>query len=236
MNELPTAIAAVLETAINQVLQLDPDTIEQMQHLQGKVIAVELQGLNVTLYLIPREKGLNVFGHFEGEPDTVLRGTPIAMAKMGLAKNAGDVLFEGDVEISGDVELGQQFREILDGLDIDWEEHLSHITGDIVAHKMGNLVRGVLGWGKRTSEILGQDAAEYLQEESRELPNRREVDGFLKSIDILRSDVDRMDMRVSRLTERLKDRLSDRLSDNPGDPAKENVKKSADNHSEGKPS
>ncbi len=228
MNELPTAIAAVLETAINQVLQLDPDTVEQLQQIQGKVIAIELQGLNVTLYLIPRDEGLNVFGHFEGEPDTVLRGTPIAMAKMGLAKNAGDVLFEGDVEISGDVELGQQFREILDGLDIDWEEHLSHLTGDIVAHKMGNLVRGVLGWSKQTADILGQDAAEYLQEESRELPNRREVDGFLKNIDILRSDVDRMEMRVSR--------LKDRLSDRPNEHAKENVKKSAVNHSESKSS
>jgi len=206
MNELPTAIAAVLETAINQVLQLDPETVEQMLQLNGKVIAVELQGVNVTLYLIPRAEGLNVFGHFEGEPDTILRGTPIAMAKMGLAKNAGDVLFEGDVEISGDVELGQQFREILDGLDIDWEEHLSHLTGDIVAHKMGNLVRGFVNWGKQTTEILGQDAAEYLQEESRELPNRREVNNFLKNIDTLRSDVDRMEARVSRLKNRISDR------------------------------
>jgi len=206
MNELPTAIAAVLETAINQVLQLDPETVEQMLQLNGKVIAVELQGVNVTLYLIPRAEGLNVFGHFEGEPDIILRGTPIAMAKMGLAKNAGDVLFEGDVEISGDVELGQQFREILDGLDIDWEEHLSHLTGDIVAHKMGNLVRGFVNWGKQTTEILGQDAAEYLQEESRELPNRREVNNFLKNIDTLRSDVDRMEARVSRLKNRISDR------------------------------
>ncbi|MCK4586952.1 MAG: hypothetical protein KAU29_06400, partial [Gammaproteobacteria bacterium] len=110
----------------------------------------------------------------------------------------------------------------------DWEEHLSHVTGDIVAHKMGNLVRGIFSWSKNTTEILGQDAAEYLQEESRELPNRREVDGFLKNIDTLRSDVDRMEMRVSRL----KDRLSERLKDH----TKENVKKSAANHSESKPS
>jgi ubiquinone biosynthesis protein UbiJ len=224
VNELPTAIAAVLETAINQVLQLDPDTVEQFHQIQGKVIAVELKGVNVTLYLMPQEvsqeKALSVFGHFEGEPDTILRGTPIAMAKMGLAKNAGDVLFEGDVEISGDVELGQQFREILDGLDIDWEEHLSHFTGDIVAHKMGNLVRGIVGWGKQTTEILGQDAAEYLQEESRELPNRREVDSFLNNIDILRSDVDRMEARVTRLSDRLKNQSKTRES----------------NHGKGKPS
>ena len=213
MNELSTTIAAVLEKAINQVLRLDPDTVEQLQQLQGKVIAIELQGLNVTLYLMPQQEGLNVFCHFEEEPDTVLRGTPIAMAKMGLAKNAGDVLFEGDVEISGDVELGQQFREILGGLDIDWEEHLSHLTGDIVAHKAGNIARGIFSWGKQTAEILSQDVAEYLQEESFDLPSRREVDGFLKNVDALRSDVDRLEVRIYRIGKRIGKHLDYQLDE-----------------------
>jgi ubiquinone biosynthesis protein UbiJ len=206
MSELATAIAAVLEKAINQVLALDPETMERLKTLQGKVIAIELRIINVTLYLIPEAEGLDVFGHFEGEPDTILRGTPLAMAKMGMTKEAGDVLFAGDVEISGDVELGQRFRGILDDLDIDWEEHLSHLTGDVVAHKIGNLMRGALKWGKQTTTTLGQDAAEYLQEESRDLTSRGEVEGFLKDVDTLRSDVDRMEARITRLQHRLKER------------------------------
>ena len=205
MNAFPTAIAAVLETAINQVISLDPDTVQRLHTLQGKVIALELQGLNVCLYLIPKERGLNVFGHYEGEADTVLRGTPVAMAKMGLAREAGDVLFAGEVEITGDVQLGQQFRDILDGLDIDWEEHLSHITGDIVAHKLGNLVRGVVKWGKDTANTLSRDAAEYFQEESRDLPNPGEVESFLKAVDTVRSDVDRLQARIARLKKRLEE-------------------------------
>jgi ubiquinone biosynthesis protein UbiJ len=228
MTALPTALAAVLETAINQVLRLDSDTVEKLHSLQGKVIAVELRGLNIKLYLVPQHNALNVFAHFEGEPDTLLRGTPISMVRMGLAKNAGDVLFEGDVEISGDVELGQQFREILDGLDIDWEEHLSHITGDIIAHKVGNLARGVIGWGKRTTEILGQDAAEYLQQESCELPERAEVDEFLKNTDTIRSDVDRMGMRVVRLERKIGGRLDQQLNEGHQGNAKNSGE---DNHS-----
>ena len=230
MNELPTAIAAILETAINQVLQLDPDAVEQLEQLTGKVIALELKGLSVTLYLIPEGRKINVFGHFEDEPDTILRGTPMALAKMSLAKNASDVLFAGDVEISGDVELGQQFREILDGLDIDWEEHLSHLTGDIVAHKLGNLARGVMGWSKKTTEILGQDAAEYLQEESRDLPNRNEVNGFLKHIDTLRSDVDRLDARISRLSKQLERPAKEPANKN----TRKNPKKGSVKRSKGK--
>lgn len=216
MNDLPTAIAAVMETAINQVLALDPDTLKKMHSLQGKVIAIELQGLNVNLFLIPGEQGLNVFGHFEGKADTVLKGTPVAMAKIGMAREAGDVLFAGDVEISGDVELGQKFRNILDGLDIDWEEHLSHITGDIVAHKMGNLVRGIVKWGKETASTLTQDAAEYFQEESQDLPNPGEIENFLTAVDTLRSDVDRLQARISRIQQRLQ-KGSGKLSDDIND-------------------
>jgi ubiquinone biosynthesis protein UbiJ len=107
------------------------------------------------------------------------------------------------VEISGDAELGQQFSEILEALDIDWEEHLSHFTGDLVAHKLGNVVRGALSWGRQTVDTLGQDVAEYLQEESETVPNQDEAEGFMSQVDVLRTDVDRMEARVKRLENNL---------------------------------
>lgn len=204
MNALPTVVSAALEAAINQVLQLDPDSVARLSALQGKVIAIELRSLDLAFYLIPQADRLNVYGHFEGEPDTVLRGTPLALARMGMVKDAGDVLFAGDVEISGDVELGQQFQALLDRLDIDWEEHLSHITGDLVAHKVGNLVRGAMDWGQKTLNTLGQDTAEYLQEESGDLPSRAEVEAFLAQVDTLRADVDRLEARLQRLASKKK--------------------------------
>ena len=203
MNHLPTAVTASIEVAVNQVLQLDEDTVARLAGLQGKVIAIEFSGLDVALYLVPESEKISVYGRFEGDADTVLRGTPVALMRMGLAKHAGDVLFSGDVKISGDVELGQEFSEILDGLDIDWEEHLSHITGDMVAHKVGNFVRDIFAWGQQTTDTLGQDVAEYLQEESETLPNRDEVEHFLAQVDVMRTDVDRMEARVQRLQSRL---------------------------------
>lgn len=203
MNHLPTAVTASIEVALNRVLQLDEDTVARLAGLQGKVIALEFSGLDVALYLVPEREKLTVYGRFEGDADTVLRGTPLAMMRMGLARHAGDVLFAGDVKISGDVELGQEFSDILNALDIDWEEHLSHLTGDLVAHKVGNFVRSALSWGQQTIDTLGQDAAEYLQEESETLPNRDEVESYLSQIDTLRTDVDRLEARVQRLQSRL---------------------------------
>jgi ubiquinone biosynthesis protein UbiJ len=169
---------------------------------------------DVPLYLIPEPNKLSVYGRFEAEPDTVLRGTPLALMRMGLVKHAGDVLFAGDVEIRGDVELGQEFSEILEALDIDWEEHLSHVTGDLVAHKLGNAVRGMMSWGKQTTDTLSQDVTEYLQEESDTLPNADEVEDFLQQVDVLRTDVDRMAARVRRLESASK---KDKQTDHPAD-------------------
>ncbi len=202
MKQIPIVVTAAIEVAVNQVLALDPDTVVRLREINGKVIAIELQGLDVALYLIPSNTGLNVFGHFEGEPDTTLRGTPVGMLRMGLAENASDSFFSGEVEISGDVELGSQFREILDSLDIDWEEHLSHITGDLVAHRVGNFLRDAVDWGRKTLDTLGRDGAEYLQEESRDLPNRFETEAFLAAVDTLRTDVDRLEARIERLVSR----------------------------------
>jgi ubiquinone biosynthesis protein UbiJ len=117
----------------------------------------------------------------------------------------GEGLFNGGVEIDGDVELGTKLQRIFERLDIDWEEHLSRLTGDIVAHQLGNTVRGFFAWGRRAADHLGHDVADYLQEENETLPVAWEVEEFIQGVDTLRSDVDRLEARVKRLARNLAD-------------------------------
>ncbi len=80
---------------------------------------------------------------------------------------------------------------------------MSKITGDVIAHQLGNAIRHGINWGKQTADTLVRDAGEYLREESRHTPDREEVDVFLNMVDELRSDVDRLDQRVKRLLKSL---------------------------------
>jgi ubiquinone biosynthesis protein UbiJ len=121
---------------------------------------------------------------------------------MGSEADSADQLFSGAVAISGDTELGHNFGKLLGGLDIDWEEQLSRLTGDLLAHRIGNLARGAARWGKDALEALRQDLPEYLQEEVRLLPGRYEVEEFLTEVDRLRDDLERLEQRVRRLSER----------------------------------
>jgi ubiquinone biosynthesis protein UbiJ len=103
------------------------------------------------------------------------------------------------VSISGDTELGQRFQEFMRALDIDWEEQLSRVSGDIVAHKVGNTVRGFFAWGAQTANSIRQDVREYLQYESHVLPDTREVMAFATEVDKTRDHVERLQARINRL-------------------------------------
>lgn len=197
--KLPPGFRHTLELALNSYLQLDPEAAARMAGLAGRCIAIELRGIDLTLFMLPGKQGIRIQEGVEGGVDTTLRGTPLALARLGLGTDAGKTLFSGDVTITGDVETGQAFKAILDGMDIDWEEQLSRLTGDVIAHQLGNVARHtrrVLSHGKATLE---QDLGEYLREELRVLPARIEVQNFSADVDRIRADTDRLAARVQRL-------------------------------------
>ena len=122
--EILLTLTEGLETSINQLLKQDPTSLEKLARLQGKVICFELTEIELSLYLFPHHQGLQVQYIYEGEPDTTLRGSPLAFINMSLGDSTQS-LFSGEVRISGDIELGQRFKRILDQIDLDWEEWLS---------------------------------------------------------------------------------------------------------------
>ena len=87
----------------------------------------------------------------------------------------------------------------LGGIDIDWEEQLSRLSGDVLAHRLGTMVRGALDWGRRAKQSLERDVAEYLREETGLNPRQDEVESFVAGVDVLREAVDRLEARLERL-------------------------------------
>ena len=199
---VPALVLAGLEITLNRYLALDPETLSRLAGMTGKLIAVELRGVGITLYMAPHSGGIQLLREFDGSADAVISGTPMALARVGIGEERS-LLFAGEVEIRGDVTLGQRFESVLRELDIDWEEQLSHLVGDAAAHQVGNLVRDALQWGTRSVDTFGRDLTEYLQEESRQLPQRDEVNKFLAAVDVLRNDVERLEARVKRLRARI---------------------------------
>jgi ubiquinone biosynthesis protein UbiJ len=69
---------------------------------------------------------------------------------------------------------------------------------------MTRLAGRTLAWARKARRIAGENVAEYLQEESRDLVNRTELDEFLQGVDSLRDTADRVAARLARLERREK--------------------------------
>ncbi|MDH5485875.1 MAG: SCP2 sterol-binding domain-containing protein [Gammaproteobacteria bacterium] len=199
---LPQLFITSLETALNSYLALDVNTVLRLAEMEGQVIRLEILGLNENLYLFPASDGIMLLSDFDAEADTTLSGTPAAFARLGLLDDAAPVLFSGEIKIAGNTRLGHQFKKILSAIDIDWEEELAKVVGDLVAHQAGNVFRGFQGWFERSSAACAMDAGEYLQEESRLLPSNAEVARFVGEVDELREACDRLGARLKRLKDK----------------------------------
>ncbi|VAW68906.1 hypothetical protein MNBD_GAMMA09-1891 [hydrothermal vent metagenome] len=193
-------LTAGIEAALNHYIALDAEAPERFGMLEGKVISIEILGLNQTISLFPSADGFLLLSDFDGEADATITGSPLALFRLGMAEDVKKILFGGDIQLSGDTALANKFSRLLSQLDIDWEEILAQNVGDIVAHKTFNMAKEAAQWIKRSSQSFSMDSGEYLQEEVRLSPSNAELRQFINQVDGARETVDRLAARIQLIT------------------------------------
>lgn len=196
---LPSVFAGALEEAIEQFLALDPHSRDYLDPLAGKVIELRLMPFDYRLYLCPARCGVQLFTRISGEPDAVLTGSLLSFASMGARDSSSPDLNGGGITVDGDVETARHLQSMLTRLNIDWERWLARYTGEAAAGRLVRMLRAGHAWRKELFENLRLDLAEYLQEETRDLPAPAEVDLFYREVDALHSAYERLEARMARL-------------------------------------
>ena len=189
----------MLTTAFNQYLALDPEAPEKLKAFDGKLIAIDVKGPNLKLYLSVDGDKVSIASAQDAEPDATIIGSPAALFKLGKNRDSAPLFFKGEVEIRGDTRLGRQFKALLTDMEIDWEEHLSRVVGDVAAHRFMEFVNELNAWGSSAASNFADDVGEYLQEESRDVVSGAELEEFYQYVDQLRDDVERLMARYERL-------------------------------------
>jgi len=168
------------------------------RELEGRTFALRVADSALAIYLLVDDGRIIVLGNDIDEPDVVVTGSLISLAR--LAGPAGEQLVrDGDVDMSGDAIVAAGFRRLLRYGKPDFEEELAGLIGDAAAHGVGEFLRGVSSWTRDAGSTMQQNVAEYLQEESRAVPGRHEADEFRNEVNALRDDVARFEARLRRL-------------------------------------
>ncbi len=169
-------------------LQLDPGTRKRLQELDGKCIAIHLRDQipcyenGVIVFVLPTLKGIEL---------SVDRQK---IADASLALYAKDLLpllqraeLPAHLKIDGDQELLMKILEIVKQIDLDWEQAIAPVTGDVLAHQIGARVRDAEKWFSQSAREAKRLADEYIDEELPIAKQSPQLKPFFDSIDKLKA-------------------------------------------------
>jgi ubiquinone biosynthesis protein UbiJ len=189
------------------LLALDENTPRRLQHLQGKHVRLELEGLGIVLHFSFAPQRVQVSLEAEGEPDTVVSGSPAALFAMAIPDEAGHWGMPGSrVKISGDATLARDLERLFSNLDPNWEGQLSNLFGEVAGHQLSAGARGAAAQLRETLSTLEEMTSEFFQRPGSPLAQEGEVKGFANSVDGLRDATERLEARVRLIRERLVDK------------------------------
>jgi len=164
ITPLPGMLAFALETAINNVLQLDEASPERVKKLEGRLLQVDLQGLGITLFFTFKHGVVRVRLTAEGKPDTVISGTPVALFKMAEPEEADWGLPDSKVHINGDASLARDLERIFRKLEPDWEGPLAGLFGDVAGHQLAQGLRQGAEAARETARSAGKVISEIIKD------------------------------------------------------------------------
>jgi len=197
MNPLEAALRPIANI-LNRNIRATTPARELCRKLDGTVVAVRVRDTALATWFIVHEEMLELTTDMDAEPDVLISGSLFTLARMA-GESGASAIRAGELELAGDPVLADQFQQLLNFAKPDIEEELSAVVGDIAAHRIGEIARGVGRWTREAGSTMGANIREYLQEESRDVPSRYEVDRFAGEVDALRDDVDRFEARLDRL-------------------------------------
>jgi ubiquinone biosynthesis protein UbiJ len=173
------------------------------RRLEGTALGIEIDGL-MQLRASVAGGRLALDNPVAPTPATAtISGSPFALLQLlrGGARRAPGTTA---ARVSGDAEVAQLYRELFALGRPDIEEELSRLVGDLPARGVSRFARKALSWAQQVRHTAGENIAEYLQEESRDLVNKTELEEFLRGVDGVRETADRIEARLTNLENRLR--------------------------------
>jgi ubiquinone biosynthesis protein UbiJ len=170
--------------------------------LDGRMFALRVRDTGIAMSVRVDDGVIRLASLGDDEPDVAATGSLVSLAR--LAGPSGEALLrDGTVDIVGDPSVADRFRKLLRYGRPDAEEALSSVLGDAAAHSVGEFLRGVGRWSREAGATMERNVGEYLQEESRAVPGRYEVDAFRRDVRTLQDDVARFEARLKLFEEAL---------------------------------
>lgn len=212
MNPLLGSLAlAPLEQAFNFLIKEDPHLANLLAPFENKTIEVKTRQPSLTVCVIMERDRIRLSG--------------LDAATMGVEANAGieapagtlfamltsrtNALVNTDMQISGDIELVQDLLRALHKADIQWQDLVGSVFGDVMSRHLQQIAEAGGEWRAQANTRTKRNLDDYLKEEARVVPHSLDTARFAEQVHHLRLQLDRLGARTQALNARLDKLISD---------------------------
>jgi ubiquinone biosynthesis protein UbiJ len=206
MTATPAWLAA-LESLLNRGIAGSAQAAELAQRLNATSLQVDVHGVaSLRAGVSGGRLALLAAAPGAAAADATIAGSAFALLQLARG-GTQDGRSPATVQVRGDAEIANSYRRLFALARPDLEEEISRLIGDFPARRLSQAAAKSLAWVRKARRTAGENVAEYLQEESRDLVNRSELEEFLQGVDVLRDTADRVEARLARLERRLQGSL-----------------------------
>ena len=182
--------------AINRLLRGNTWALEKLKAHAGKTALLTSPPFD--LRLVVSDAGQVLAAPRDAVADVTIAASPGVL----LGVLARDEAAWSAARVTGDMDFAAAIDQLRRNVVWDFEEDLSHVLGDIGAHRVAGAVRELDRWGRAAVQNLGHAFAEYSTYEQPILTSARAVDQFVGEVDELRDHAARLEKRIELLERR----------------------------------
>ena len=188
MFALPTA------AALNHLLTQNSWALQRLARFAGKTARFDIAPFSFAWTILADGSLRNA--DMAASADAVCSIAPSLLPRLALH----DEKAHTDIRSEGDAAMLAEIFFLSRNLRWDAAEDLSHVTGDIAAERIVQILQSTHQQLRDSALNLAQAAAEYWTEERPLLAKPQQVSEFMQQVDTLRDDVARLEQRIGRLS------------------------------------
>jgi len=209
LNQFLGSLALLpVEKILNAIAARDPHVAAKLVAFDSKCIEVVSLRPNFSLSIRFEDDTIKLSAIDSQtlgiQADATITGKAENLFGLLTKKSDQRALADAAIDISGDATLVQDLHVTIESLDVDWQDYLAPILGDVLSNELGEIQSSARDWSKSAGTSMHKGVRDYLSEEARLVPSELEVDSFSNRLDQLRLSID----RVAARTELLKRRYS----------------------------
>ena len=206
---ISTLTLSTIQKGINAALSLDPGSQANVKKLLNKSIKINCESPSASFYIRFDSKDTITLHQLADQPhQLLLTGTGTEYVQLFSNLTDENAIANCKLKIEGEIGLLGSLVLLLANIEIDWEDALAALIGDLAAHPLADSIRRASNWAQQQPSNFNDALRDYIHYELQLFPAASEFKNFKTDINSFVNEITSIDQQLANIKKRVTEKLS----------------------------